>query len=169
MTTQQLSRRAFSVRLAGLVPALAFVRPRLGALTQGDGISRTAEAIHQDVVFAASRERVDEALLDEKPFGKMTGQPTTIDRAPGGALSLFGARIKARNIELVPNQRIVQAWRSEGWDPGVDSLVRFELLAQGTGTKIAFDHTGFPVGQAEHLAAGWKTNYWDPMTKYLAG
>jgi activator of HSP90 ATPase len=175
MTTPQLSRREFSARLAAIVPVLGLGGLRLGSASrgvpraQGDGISRTAEAIHQDVGFPASRERVYEALLDEKQFATMTGgQAATIDRAAGGAFSLFGARIKGRNIELVPNARIIQAWRSEGWAPGVYSIVRFELVVQGTGTKIAFDHTGFPQGEAEHLFAGWKSNYWDPMAKYLA-
>ena len=121
------------------------------------------------MTFAASPARLYEALLDEKRFAAWTGgQATSIDRAPGGALSLFGARIKGRNVELVPNARIVQAWRSEGWDAGVYSIVRFELTAQGTGTKLVFDHTGFPKGQADHLVAGWKLNYWDLLTKYLA-
>jgi activator of HSP90 ATPase len=62
----------------------------------------------------------------------------------------------------------VQAWRSEGWAHGDYSIARFVLVEQGTGTKLVFDHTGFPKGEAEHLAAGWKTNYWDPMKTYLA-
>ena len=51
---------------------------------------------------------------------------------------------------------------------GVYSIVRFELRKEGTGTRLVFDHTGFPVGQAEHLAAGWKGNYWEPLEKFLA-
>jgi activator of HSP90 ATPase len=54
------------------------------------------------------------------------------------------------------------------WDPGVYSIAKFELVQQGSGTKITFDHTGFPQGQAEHLAAGWKANYWEPLEKLLA-
>ncbi|HEY6808136.1 MAG TPA: SRPBCC domain-containing protein [Gemmatimonadales bacterium] len=170
MPAPALSRRDFSARLAWLVPALGLggfgVTP---GRPQGDGITRDAEAIHQEVAFAASPARLYEALLDEKRFAVVTGgQATAIDRAPGGALSLFGARIKGRNVELVPDARIVQAWRSEGWDPGVYSIVRFALVAHGSGTTLVFDHTGFPKGQADHLAAGWKSNYWDPLTKYLA-
>jgi activator of Hsp90 ATPase-like protein len=97
------------------------------------------------------------------------GQTTTLDRSAGGAFSLFGARIKGRNVELVPNARIVEAWRSEGWEAGVYSIVRFELKAEGTGTRLVFDHTGFPLGQADHLAGGWKSNYWDRLTSFLAG
>jgi hypothetical protein len=31
-----------------------------------------------------------------------------------------------------------------------------------------FDHTGFPTGNAEHLAAGWHAHYWMPLEKILA-
>jgi activator of HSP90 ATPase len=143
-------------------------------------ISRTGESIHQESVFKASRKRVYEALTDTKQFNKVTelsaamksGEPpgtapTEISREVGGTFSLFGGYIMGRHIELVPNQRIVQAWRVGNWDPGVYSIAKFELAEQGTGTKIVFDHAGFPAGQGEHLAAGWKANYWEPLEKFL--
>ena len=167
-----VTRRMFSAQLAALVPLPLLGRFRHGwPVTQQDpGISRTAEAIHQEVTFKAPPSRIYEALLDERQFAQVTGgQTTTIDRSAGGAFSLFGARIKGRNVELVPNARIVQAWRSEGWEAGVYSIVRFELKAEGSGTRLVFDHTGFPTGQADHLAGGWKSNYWDPLTHFLAG
>jgi activator of HSP90 ATPase len=71
-------------------------------------------------------------------------------------------------VELVPNERLVQAWRVANWNPGVYSIAKFALAEQGTATKLIFDHTGFPDGQGQHLAEGWKTNYWEPLTKYLA-
>src|SRR6267154_169382 len=94
--------------------------------------------------------------------------PPEISREAGGAFALFGGYIFGRQLELVPNERIVQAWRVGSWDPGIFSIARFELVEQGTGTKIVFDHTGFPKGDGEHLAQGWKMNYWEPMEKFLA-
>jgi hypothetical protein len=41
-------------------------------------------------------------------------------------------------------------------------------VEQGSGTKIVFDHTGFPKGKAEDLASGWKAHYWEPLAKLLA-
>jgi hypothetical protein len=38
----------------------------------------------------------------------------------------------------------------------------------GSGTQLTFDHTGFPNGEAEHLAEGWHVNYWEPMMKAMA-
>ena len=59
-----------------------------------------------------------------------------------------------RHVELVPNERIVQAWRVVTWDPGVYSIAKFELKEQGSETRLVFDHTGFPNAKAEHLSAG---------------
>jgi uncharacterized protein YndB with AHSA1/START domain len=162
----------------------------LGCLTMGsrgaqacaaDDVSKTCEVIHQEVVFKASRKRVYEALTDARQFGKVVmlsaavqsgmvpaGKPVEVSVEAGGAFSAFGGHITGRQIELIPNERIVQAWRAASWGPGQYSIARFELVEQGSGTKLVFDHTSFPQGQAQHLAEGWRINYWEPLEKYLA-
>jgi activator of HSP90 ATPase len=90
-----------------------------------------------------------------------------VSGAAGGAFTIYGGYIIGRNIELAPNQRVVQAWRVANWDPGVYSIVKFELLEHDGGTKIVFDHTGFPGDQGQHFADGWNANYWEPMRKLL--
>ena len=37
----------------------------------------------------------------------------------------------------------LKAWRAGRWKPGVYSIARFELVDQGGGAKIVFDHAGF--------------------------
>jgi len=145
-----------------------------------DEISHSAESIHQEPVFKASPNRVYEALLDTKLFDKVIqlsdamksmapgAKPTLINREPGGAFSLFGGYITGRQVELLPNERIVQAWRSGSWESGAYSIAKFVFVKQDSGTRIVFDHTGFPKGEGEHLAAGWKANYWEPLAKVLA-
>ncbi len=95
--------------------------------------------------------------------------PTAISREPGGSFTLFGGHIIGRQIELTPNERIVQAWRVVDWAAGIYSIAKFELIEQGAGTKLVFDHTGFPQGLGQHLADGWKSHYWEPLEKFLAG
>jgi activator of HSP90 ATPase len=80
---------------------------------------------------------------------------------------MFGGLIVGRNVELLPNKRIVQAWRPSHWDPGVYSIVRFQLKPQGSGTKVVLDHIGFPQGDYDHLEAGWRAHYSDGLAKYL--
>ena len=127
-----------------------------------------ADAIRQEIVFKASAKRVYDALLDSKQFSEFTGgAPAEISPEPGGALSCFGGMIRGRNIELVPNQRIVQAWRAGNWPEGVYSVVRFELETQGPGAMLTLHHAGFPDGNGEHLESGWHKMYWEPLKKYL--
>jgi len=68
----------------------------------------------------------------------LVSKPAEVSRELGGSFRLFGDYISGRQLEL-----------------------------EGAGTKIVFDHTGFPAGEAEHLAAGWKSNYWDALAQYL--
>jgi activator of HSP90 ATPase len=149
------------------------------AATAGE-ISHAAESIHQEPTFTVPRKRVYEALTDAGQFDRVTQasgvmkelsqmtQPTRISPDEGGRFVLFGGYIVGRHLELVPNELIVQAWRVGDWARGVYSLVRFELLDLSPGTRIVFDHTGFPAGRAEHLAAGWHAYYWEPLEKILA-
>ncbi len=138
------------------------------------GVTLKSITIHQEVDFKVSPEQVYEALLDTKQFcefsalsGEFTAKSAQIDRSLGGAFSLFDGHIVGRNVELVPNQRIVQAWRVVDWPAGVYSIVKFELKAQGSGTHLVFDHTGFPENWHDHLAVGWQSHYWDLLTKYF--
>jgi activator of HSP90 ATPase len=128
-----------------------------------------SNTIRQAVIIKASPQRVYDALLDAKQFSAFTGgAPAEIDSKAGGAFSCFGGMITGRNVELVPNQRIVQAWRAGNWPEGVYSIVRFELDAQGSETRLTLDHSAFPEGNAEHLEGGWHKMYWEPLKKYLA-
>ena len=125
-------------------------------------------AIHQEALFTSPPQRLYEALTDAAQFAQLTGRPVAeLSREPGGAFSLFGGVIVGRQIELVPGQRLVEAWRERTWPDGVYSIVKFEFRADGTGTRLIFDQTGFPSGAGEHLAIGWGEMYWEPMRKFL--
>jgi len=178
-TVCRLTRRQV-ISGGAILGGFAFTaRPGWGRTTEE--ISRDAEAIHQEPVFKAARARVYAALTDAAQFNKVVllsaamqsgmklgNNPTEITAVAGSAFSLFGGYVSGRQIELVPNERIVQAWRAGGWGPGAYSIARFDHVEDGSGTRIVFDHLGFPRGQAQHLAAGWKVNYWEPLEKFLA-
>ena len=137
--------------------------------TPGTTANKTRTALHQEIDLKVSPQRIYEVLLSSKDFASFTGAPAEIDPKAGGAFSLFGGAIVGRNIELVPNQRIVQAWRpKEDFPEGTYSLVKMELKPTGSGTKLILDHTGFPEGHYDHLNAGWHSHYWEPLKKFLA-
>ena len=127
-------------------------------------------AIHQDVMINGTPKAVYEILLSSKKFKIMTdGRDAIISKDVGGEVSLFGGAIRARNVELIPSKRVVQAWRSGDWKEGVYSIVRFELSDEGNKTKLSFDQAGHPDEAEAHLDSGWHKMYWEPMNAMLAG
>jgi activator of HSP90 ATPase len=174
------TRRQMIAGVSAALGSLGLASPK--AFAQGaQEISHSEDAIHQEPVFKANRRRVYEALTDAKQFQKVTllsaavqsgmakgNIPAEITAEPGGPFKFFNGFIVGRNLELVPNERIVQAWRVAYWLAGAWSLAKFVLVEQGSDTKLVFDHTGFPKGDADHLLEGWNGNYWQPLTKFLA-
>ena len=165
MTGITLSRRHMIAvnftALSALAAAAAPAQSPAGPITQ-------TKAIHQEEDFPAGPQRIYEILLDAKLFRTFSGGAAAeINPVAGGAFSLFAGHIVGRNLEMVTNTRIVQAWRAASWPEGVYSIARFELKRQGPGTRLFLDHTGFPSEFAEHLHSGWQTNYWKPLRKFL--
>ncbi len=94
------SRRQAMVTVAIAFGGLALGSTMVQAETD-DGISHTAEAIHQEPVIRASRQRVYEGLTDAKQFEKVIqlsgvmqtmklgDKPAEISREVGGPFTLF--------------------------------------------------------------------------------
>jgi activator of HSP90 ATPase len=183
MTTNDCEESWVSRRhaIAGLAAGAAMVATAGARGEPTAEITLKAQAIHQEATFKASRSRVYTLLTDEHEFQKVvalseavksgkvkTTPPAQIGREAGMAFSIFGGFIEGRNIELVPDTRLVQVWRPKYWPAGIYSIARFELRERPGGTLLIFDHTGFPADDAASLAQGWKQNYWQPMTLVLA-
>jgi activator of HSP90 ATPase len=165
---QVIAGVAIALGSLAAVPAVFGKTQQTMTEEQSTGAEALLTYLHQEIDIKASAQRIYEALLDSKQFAALTGLAAEIKREAGGAFSTFGGLIVGRTIELVPNQRIVQAWRPANWDPGVYSVVKFELKGQGSQTKVVLDHTGFPEGSFRHLDSGWYQRYWEPLKKYLA-
>ncbi len=131
------------------------------------GTDKLRTFLHQEIDLMASAQRIYGALLDSKQFAAFSGAAAVIDPVAGGAFSMFDGRITGRNVELLPYERIVQAWRPGSWAPGVYSIVKFAFKAQGAQTKVILDHTGFPQGTFAGLDSGWYEHYWNPLKKYF--
>ena len=100
------SRRQILVAATAGITALG-VRSLHGMARMEDGVSRSREFIHQEVVFNANPKRVYEALTDAKQFEKVIQlsasvhqsgmalgiDPTQISREAGGSFTLFRGHI----------------------------------------------------------------------------
>lgn len=178
-TQMQDIRRQFGIlkfwlllSIVFLVPTLLFAQTNAGA---GSKQSTNDIVIVQEINFTVAAHLVYQTLLNSKKFSACTKKSfkefsensATIDSAVGGTFSVFDGHIIGRILELVPDRRIVEAWRVVDWPAGVYSIARFEFKSQGSGSHLEFTHTGFPEGLKQHLADGWQQHYWDALKKYL--
>ena len=125
--------------------------------------------IHQEVTINAPPDRIYELLTNGAKFGDVTGKPGKGGGAPGAFFSLFDGWLQGRQVELVANERIAQAWRFMDWEPGIYSAVRFELKPEGTGTRIILDQNGVPEAFHEHVKTNWDGFYFAPFKKHFGG
>jgi len=125
-------------------------------------------AIQEAVKVNGTPEQVYELLTDGALFSKLTGgAPTRLESEEGTAFELFGGMIRGRQLELVPGERVVQSWRPKTWDPGVHSIVRFDLLAESGVTLVTLTHDAYPSALEDHLVEGWRENYLKPMVEFF--
>jgi activator of HSP90 ATPase len=185
MQSIHISRRSLALTLAALPVGLAIAdtsaAPKVRSSAAADGLSHTAEAIRQEVTLDSAPQRVYQALTATKDFDMITrlsdgavllnatgAKPTSISTEVGGPFALFGGYVTGRHLEMLPNERLVQAWRAASWKPGDFSIAAFYLTAEGGKTKLNFEHRGFPNGEGAVLAHGWHSHYWEPLAKFLA-
>ena len=126
-----------------------------------------SKKINQSVTFRTTPHEVYEVLMDSKKHAAFSGGAAKISRAVGGEISAYDGYISGKNIELVPDKKIVQDWRAVDWPEDYFSRVIFELTPVPEGTRLDFTHTGIPEGEEASFEQGWIDNYWEPMKAFL--
>jgi uncharacterized protein YndB with AHSA1/START domain len=130
----------------------------------------TTKTISQSVTLPGRPAAVFAALMDEKQHSAFTGDIAKIDPRIGGTFTCYGGYIAGVTVELIPAKAIVQAWRAKGWPPGHYSLVTFALApARGGRTKLGFTQLGVPARDFKAKSDGWRSHYWEPLKRHLAG
>jgi activator of HSP90 ATPase len=123
--------------------------------------------IHQTVVLKAPVSAVYKSLTDQRQHSKITGSKAVFGRTAGSPFKVWGGAIHGVTLRLIPNKRIVQAWRSEDWPPDHYSIATFTFKKVRGGTKLVFDQSGVPASHHRDMVSGWKDYYWAPMKQLL--
>lgn len=120
------------------------------------------------VVISATPAEIYKAWLSTKGHALMTGSAAKVSGRAGGRFTAWDGYISGRTLELEPDQRIVQAWRTtEFLDDAPDSHLEVSLEKVKSGTKVSLTHTGLPSGTAAAYKQGWRDFYFTPMKAYL--
>lgn len=124
--------------------------------------------IRQECMLPASPKDVYSAWLSSKQHGAWTNDEAKISRAVGGSFFTFGGYAEGNNVELIPGQLIIQAWRADDWPKDHYSTIKLQLLPTPTCTKLLFTQTDVPSTKVKSIAEGWKEYYWKPMKEYFS-
>lgn len=123
-------------------------------------------AIHTDAFLPHSPEKVWRALTDAgllaswlmpNDFEPRLGHRFTFRTEPVPAYGFDGI-VHCEVIELVPPERLRLSWAGGG----IDTTVTWQLVPEGTGTRLFLSHEGFdpddPAQQATFraLGGGWR-------------
>ena len=118
--------------------------------------------------FNTSAETIYKAWISTQGHTLMTGSPAKVNGAVNGEFTAWDGYIWGTFLDLTPNKRILQVWRTgEFPEDAEDSLV--EILFEETGgkTKLTLTHTNIPAGQSESYRQGWEDFYFKPMREYF--
>jgi len=127
-----------------------------------------AKIIQQTIRFKVSPEELFRTYLDSKRHAAVIGSKVLISRKPGGKFMAFDGMISGKNLLIIPNRLIVQAWRAKPWekrDP--DSILILQFRRATGGGQIELAHIDVPAYDHAGVTKGWHKYYWKPWKRYL--
>jgi uncharacterized protein YndB with AHSA1/START domain len=130
----------------------------------------TDTAVVRDLTFPQPPEAVWLALTNSDALAQwlmpnnMTPEVGQLFEFRGQAYGDWDGVIHCEVRECVPNERLVYTWASLG----VDTTVTFELIPDGTGTRVHFEQTGFTETRNKQGAEyGWNA-FFQKLTDVVA-
>ncbi len=127
-----------------------------------------AKTITLKTIIPATPKMVYDAWLNSKEHTAMTGGPTAvISNEVGSPFTAHNAYLWGKNLELIPVQKIVQTWRTNGFkSTDSDSQIEITLKSHSNGTSLTLRHSNIP-SQEGHVVKGWISHYFNPMKAYF--
>ncbi|MFN8597963.1 MAG: SRPBCC domain-containing protein [Anaerolineae bacterium] len=128
-----------------------------------------SEAFEISTALPADPARIYAAWLDSAQHSAMTGGAAEIDPRVEGTYSAWDGYITGVTLELEPNHRIVQSWRTVEFPfDAPDSRLEIVFDVIDEGTKLTLKHSVIPDGQGDSYKSGWVDNYFEPMHRYFS-
>lgn len=125
-----------------------------------------------DEIFPHTAELIWKALTDGALIARWLMEPAGFEAVVGNhftykttAAGAWDGLIRCEVLEVVPNERLVYAWRggdenNVGYGSRLDTLVSWKLSRVSGGTRIELVHSGFvPVkndSAFKSMSEGWK-------------
>ena len=120
------------------------------------------------VTIHAKAEKIYNAWLSTEGHSAITGSPAKVDGTVNGDFTAWDGYIWGMFLELEPNHRILQAWRTAEFpSEAEDSIVEILLEEDHGKTKLTLNHSNMPEDQTDGYKSGWEDFYFKPMKKFF--
>ena len=117
----------------------------------------------------STAEEIYDAWLNSETHAEMTAAESALaSREVGAEHKAHGNYISGVNMELIPNEKIVQSWRTAQFkEDDEDSVIEVTLEERKDHTLLTLKHSGVPDSE-KHVEQGWTDYYFTPMQAYFA-
>lgn len=113
--------------------------------------------IEKSYVINASAEEVFEALVNPELIQIWSGDEAKMSADIGAEFTLWSGQMFGKNMEVVPNKKLVQEWCYEQWNE--PSKVTITIKAKGKTSTVTLMHENVPDKSLNSIADGWDTYY----------
>ncbi|HLN55669.1 MAG TPA: SRPBCC domain-containing protein [Bacteroidales bacterium] len=105
------------------------------------------------------------AITNPVTIGLWSGYPAIMSTEPGSEFSLWEGDITGKNIEFIPDRKIVQEWyfgeREE------KSIVTITIASEKGDSLVTVEQTNIPDDDFNDIAEGWREYYMGAIMSFF--
>jgi activator of HSP90 ATPase len=105
----------------------------------------------------ASPSDIYAALTNPYTIELWSGYPAGMSTEPGSEFSLWEGDITGKNLEFIPDRKVVQEWYFG--DQGDKSIVTISINPDGENSVVTVEQTNIPDDDFADIAEGWREYY----------
>jgi len=105
------------------------------------------------------------AMVNPFTIELWSGYKAEMSTEAGSEFSLWEGEITGRNLEFIPDQKIVQEWDFEGSPER--SIVTITLTKNKGGCSVQVLHENVPDEAMENMEEGWKDYYFGALKAFF--
>lgn len=105
------------------------------------------------------------ALTNPYTIELWSGYPAVMSEEPGSEFSLWEGDITGRNLEFIPDRKVVQEWFFG--DQEERSIVTITIYPDKGNSSVTVEHTNIPDEDFAEIAEGWREFYIGAITAFF--
>ena len=105
------------------------------------------------------------ALTNPFTIELWSGYPAVMSAEPGSEFSLWEGDITGKNLEFVPDNKVVQEWYFG--EQSERSIATISIQPFRQDSQVTVEHTNIPDDDFEEIAEGWREYYIGAIIRFF--